>query len=206
MATTENKPGRLSGRAVIAIGLAFNAALLAIAYVVLIGWPGEKEAVAPSAIGGSFTMKDQRGRTVTEAVLKGKPYAIFFGFTRCPDVCPTTLSRMAQLRRKLGADGDRIAIVFVSLDPEHDKPADIGSYVAMFETPIIGLTGTPGQIAEIVKDYRVYYRKVPLAGGDYTIDHTASVFLMDANGHFVTTIDHAESQEMALAKMRRLLR
>lgn len=206
MAITDDTHGRLRGRALIAIGLAFNLALLGAAYYVLIGRPAQKEAAAPSQIGGPFTMTDQNGREVSDATLRGKPYAIFFGFTRCPDVCPTTLARMAQLRRTLGPDGDRINIVFVSLDPEHDKAENIGAYVAMFETPIIGLTGTPEQIARIVRAFHVYYRKVPLKGADYTIDHTASVFLMDTDGEFVTTIDHAESQEMAVAKMRRLLK
>ena len=204
MAITDEKHGRLRGRALFTIGLALNLALLGAPYYVLIGRPGLPGRAAQ--IGGPFTMTDQNGRTVSDATLRGKPYAIFFGFTRCPDVCPTTLARMAQLRRTLGPDGDRINIVFVSLDPEHDKAKDIGTYVAMFETPIIGLTGTPDQIARIVRAFHVYYRKVPLAGGDYTIDHTASVFLMDTDGAFVTTIDHAESQEMAVAKMRRLLK
>ncbi|WP_439540634.1 SCO family protein [Sphingomonas sp.] len=158
-----------------------------------------------SAFGGSFAMTDQTGRTVTDQTLRGKPYAIFFGFTRCPDVCPTTLSRMAALRKQLGADGDKFQIVFVSVDPEHDKAKDIGTYLTLFNTPIVGLTGTDAQIAQIVKAFHIYYAKVPVAGGDYTIDHTASVFLMDKDGKFVATIAHEEDQRVALEKVKRLM-
>lgn len=158
-----------------------------------------------SAFGGAFDMIDQNGKTVTDKTLRGKPYAIFFGFTRCPDVCPTTLSRMAALRKQLGPDGDKFNIVFVSVDPQYDKPKDIGSYVTLFNTPIIGLTGSDVQIARIVKAFKVYYAKVPVEGGDYTVDHTASVFLMDKDGQFVATIDHKESQTVALDKLKRLI-
>jgi protein SCO1 len=158
-----------------------------------------------SEIGGSFVLTDPAGKAVSNETLKGKPFAIFFGFTRCPDVCPTTLNRMAALRKQLGADWDRFNIVFVSVDPGHDKPADIGQYVALFGTPIIGLTGTEAQIAQIVKAYHVFYEKVPQPGGDYMIDHTATVFLMGRQGEFVTTIDHQEGQDTALAKLKRLI-
>ncbi|WCM28109.1 SCO family protein [Sphingomonas sp. QA11] len=166
--------------------------------------PGNAESYA-SAIGGPFAMIDQRGRPVTDKTLRGRPFAIFFGFTRCPDVCPTTLSRMAQLRKELGSAGDKFDIVFVSVDPEHDKPADIGTYLTLFETPIIGLSGNAAQLAQIVKAYHVYYEKVPQPGGNYTIDHSASVFLMGRKGEFVTTIDGHEGQAPALAKLRRLI-
>lgn len=167
--------------------------------------PTTAEKSYASAFGGAFDMIDQNGKTVTDQTLRGKPYAIFFGFTRCPDVCPTTLSRMAALRKQLGPDGDKFNIVFVSVDPQYDKPRDIGSYLTLFNTPIIGLTGTDAQIARIVKAFKVYYAKVPVEGGDYTVDHTASVFLMDRNGEFVATIDHKESQKVALEKLKRLI-
>jgi protein SCO1/2 len=158
-----------------------------------------------TAFGGSFTMTDQNGRTVTEKTLRGRPYAIFFGFTRCPDVCPTTLTRMAQLRKALGADGMKFDIIFVSVDPEHDTRDGIRDYLTLFDTPIIGLSGTAEQLAGIVKTFHVFYEKVPVEGGDYTIDHTASIFLMDREGRFVTTIDHKEGQEVAVQKLRRVI-
>ncbi|OYY63588.1 SCO family protein [Sphingomonas sp. 28-62-11] len=157
------------------------------------------------AIGGPFVLTDPAGKPVSNETLKGKPFAIFFGFTRCPDVCPTTLNRLAALRKQLGADGLKFNIVYVSVDPGHDKPADIGHYVALFGTPIIGLTGTDAQIAQVVKAYHVFYEKVPQPGGDYTIDHTATIFLMGREGEFVTTVDHQEGQDTALAKLKRLI-
>lgn len=159
-----------------------------------------------SAYGGSFSLVDPAGKRVTDETLKGKPFAIFFGFTRCPDVCPTTLSMMARYRKELGADGNRFGIVFVSLDPEHDKPADIGQYLTLFDTPITGLTGTPAEIAKIVKGYHVFYEKVPQPGGDYTIDHTATVFLMDADGRLQGTISHDEAPALAIEKLKMLVR
>ncbi|OAN63138.1 SCO family protein [Sphingomonas sp. TDK1] len=171
-------------------------------------WVTRRDApptVAAPSFGGAFAMTDQNGNTVTDRSLRGKPYAIFFGFTRCPDVCPTSLNRMAQLRKQLGPDGMKFAIVFVSVDPGHDKRQDIGNYLTLFGTPIIGLTGTDAQLAQIVKAFHVYYEKVPVPGGDYTIDHTAAIYLMDREGRFVTTIDHQEPQDAALAKLKRVI-
>ncbi|PTS90046.1 SCO family protein [Sphingomonas sp. HMWF008] len=155
--------------------------------------------------GGRFAMTDTTGKAVTDQTLKGKPFAIFFGFTRCPDVCPTTLSRMASLRKQLGHDGDKFNIVFVTVDPDHDSQQSLGQYLALFGTPIIGLRGTKAQLDAIVKAYRVTYVKVPTSDVDYTIDHTASVYLMGRTGEFVTTIDHAEDPATALAKLKRLM-
>ena len=185
-------------------------AALALAPLAACGAPkADGNATAQSsyaaAFGGPFALTAPDGKTVSNETLKGKPYAIFFGFTRCPDVCPTTLARMARLRQQLGADGNKFAIVFVSVDPEHDKPADIGRYVTLFGTPVIGLTGDKAHLAQAVKAFGVYYEKVPQPGGDYTIDHTASVYLMDRAGGFVTTIDHAESDANALAKIKRII-
>ncbi|MEL0156171.1 MULTISPECIES: SCO family protein [unclassified Sphingopyxis] len=172
------------------------------------GGDGSKSAPAASAgaaIGGPFTLTAADGSTLTDRTLKGRPFAIFFGFTRCPDVCPTSLARMAQLREQLGPDGMKFDIVFVSVDPQHDRPADIGSYVALFKTPIIGATGTDAQLAQIQKEYGVYVRKVPIEGGDYTVDHTAAIYLMDKDGHFVTTIDYHENDKTALEKLKRII-
>jgi protein SCO1 len=159
--------------------------------------------------GGPFELTAADGSVLSEKSLAGKPYAIFFGFTRCPDVCPTTLSRMALWRKQLGKDGDKFNIVFVSVDSARDKPADIGSYVELFDTPIIAATGTDAQLAQIRKGFGVYVKKVPLdptePEGDYTIDHTAGVFLMDARGHLSSIIDHHEAESTALEKLRMLV-
>ena len=169
---------------------------------------GARDAPSISAgagIGGPFTLTAADGSVLTDQRLKGRPFAIFFGFTRCPDVCPTSLARMAKLRKQLGADGDKFNIVFVSVDPGHDTPADIGSYVGLFGTPIVGATGTADQLARIEQEHGVYVRKVPIEGGDYTIDHTAAIFLMDRDGRFVTTIDYHENDRTALKKLRRIV-
>lgn len=157
------------------------------------------------AFGGPFALTAPDGSTVTDKTLAGKPYAIFFGFTRCPDVCPTNLARMARLRAQLKADGDKFAIVFVSVDPEQDTPQIIGEYVKLFGTPIIGLTGSEAQLAQIKKGFAVFSEKVPTAGGDYTVDHTATTYLMTANGKFAGTIDHQESDTAALEKLQWLV-
>lgn len=167
--------------------------------------PASDQAAYGDLIGGPFSLTAPDGSRVTDQTLKGTPFAIFFGFTRCPDVCPTTLSRMAQLRKQLGKDGDKFRIVFVSVDPGYDSPEDIGRYVELFGTPILGLTGTDREIDAAVKAYRAFYQKVPTKGGDYTIDHTASVYLMDASGRLQSIIAYDESNPSALAKLKRLV-
>lgn len=168
--------------------------------------PVSDQASYADLIGGPFALTAPDGSRVTDQTLKGTPFAIFFGFTRCPDVCPTTLSRMAQLRRQLGPDGDKFRIVFVSVDPGYDSPEDIGRYVELFGTPIIGLTGTDAEVNAAVKAYRAFYEKVPTnEGADYTIDHTASVYLMDASGKLQSIIAYDETDANALAKLKRLV-
>ena len=173
------------------------------------GADNQAPVAAKLPFGGPFELIAADGSVLTEKNLAGKPYAIFFGFTRCPDVCPTTLSRMALWRKQLGKDGEKFNIVFVSVDPARDKPSDIGSYVELFDTPIIAATGTHAQLAQIRKGFGVYVKKVPLdpvnLGGDYTIDHTAGIFLMDAQGHLSSIIDHHESERTALEKLRMLV-
>lgn len=167
--------------------------------------PAQQQASYADLIGGPFALTAPDGSRVTDQTLKGTPFAIFFGFTRCPDVCPTTLSRMAQLRKQLGQDGDKFRIVFVSVDPGYDSPEDIGRYVELFGTPILGLTGTDAEVDKAVKAYRAFYEKVPTTGGDYTIDHTASVYLMDASGKLQSIIAYDETNQNALAKLKRLV-
>ena len=169
------------------------------------GGAGDAPGGYAGAVGGPFTLTATDGSTVTDRTLAGKAYAIFFGFTRCPDVCPTSLARMARLRKQLGPQAMKFNIVFVSVDPGHDKPDDIGNYVALFGTPIVGLTGTDAQLEQIKKGYGVYSAKVPQPGGDYTIDHTAAIYLMTARGEFSGTIDTQESDASALEKLKHLI-
>nr|WP_047168469.1 SCO family protein [Sphingomonas sp. Y57] len=185
-------------------------AAVLLGYAALTLWPrirplADPHAAYAAAFGGAFKLVDQDGRTVTDDSLRGRPFAIFFGFTHCAEVCPTTLQTMARLKRALGPAGDRLDLVFVSLDHERDRPADIGRYLTLFGTPIIGLTGSAAEIDRIVRAYHLYYKKVPVEGGDYVIDHTATVFLMDAEGRFFGTLAHDEGDAPRLAKLRRLV-
>ena len=157
-----------------------------------------------ASIGGPFTLVGADARPFASTTLSGKPFAIFFGFTHCPDVCPTTLARLARLRRQLDKGDDAFAIVFVSVDPERDGPAEVGAYAGLFGTPVIGLTGSPAQIERVKKQYAVFSAKAPQPGGDYSVDHTAAVFLMDRAGKFVATIAPDESDAAAMAKLKRL--
>ncbi len=155
--------------------------------------------------GGPFKLVDTKGQTVTNQTLKGKPYAIFFGFTRCPDVCPTTMARMAVLHKKLGTQANKMNIVFVSVDPEHDKREDIASFLSMFDAPVIGLTGDPAELKRMEKTFKIYVERVPLPNGDYTIDHTARILLFDRDGQFADTMDAKEPEDQAVRRLSRLI-
>jgi protein SCO1/2 len=152
--------------------------------------------------GGPFTLVDSEGRPFASSRLAGQSYAIFFGFTHCPDVCPTTLARLIKLRRQLGGD-DAFQIVFITVDPERDGPAQVGRYTGLFGSPVIGLTGSPAQIARVKKDYGIYSEKVG-TGDSYSVDHTATVLLFDKAGAFQSTISHDEADAAAVAKLKRL--
>jgi len=170
--------------------------------------PGSKAPVSrelPMAeIGGPFTLTGSDGNAFASSRLAGKPAAIFFGFTHCPDVCPTTLARLARLRRQLGQGDDGFAIVFITVDPERDGPAEVGQYAALFDTPVTSLTGTRAGIERVKKLYGVYSERAPQAGGDYSINHTAAVFLLGRDGKFVATIAPEEADAVALDKIRRV--
>ena len=157
------------------------------------------------AIGGPFSLVDSEGLPFSSIKLAGKPFAIFFGFTHCPDVCPTTLARLAKLRRQLGRGEDSFAIVFVTVDPDRDGPKEVGRYTALFDTPVIGLTGTPRQIDQVKKQFGVYSAKVEQPGADYSVDHTAATFLFGRDGKFVATIAPDENDAAASAKLKRLV-
>lgn len=156
-----------------------------------------------SAIGGPFHLIDQDGKPISEQDIKGKPALIFFGFTHCPDVCPTSLFEMSQILAKLGADANKINADFITVDPERDTPAVMKDYLSSFDPHLRGITGDPAAIAKTLKEYRVYAKKVPLKGGDYTMDHTALVYLMDKDGHFVAPFNLKRKPEDAATDLRR---
>jgi protein SCO1/2 len=146
---------------------------------------GPRGALAPAAIGGPFQLVDQSGAIVTADKLQGKPTLLFFGYTHCPDICPTTLFDVSEVLRALGKDADRVNAYFVSVDPERDSPAIMKDYLSSFDPHLKGLTGDSDAVGKMLSEYRVYSKKVPGKDGDYTMDHSAMVYLMDRNGHFV---------------------
>ncbi len=155
-------------------------------------------------LGGPFTLTGADGKRFSSASLAGTPYVMFYGFTHCPDVCPTTLARLARLRAQVGADAFRI--VFVSVDPQRDTPAVLRDYAAMFDTPIIMLTGSPEETARVAKQHGVYVAKVPSkeAPDGYTVDHSAAALLFDKAGMFVATVAPDEPDTAAIAKLKRI--
>ena len=154
--------------------------------------------------GGPFTLTGSDGKPFSSQRLAGRPHAMFFGFTNCPDVCPTTLARMARLRQQLGRGADAFDIVFVTVDPERDGPAEVGKYAELFGQPIIGLTGSPAQIEQVKKQFGIHSAKVQDGSGGYSVDHTASVLLFGRDGKFVATIAPEEGDQPALDTLRRI--
>ena len=162
------------------------------------------EINSSEAYGGPFTLTDQNGNTITEQAFRDHPTTVFFGFTNCPEVCPTTLFELDGWLRELGDEGKDIRSYFVSVDPERDTVDVLGQYISNVSDRIIGITGEPGKVAEMIKDFRIYAKKVPLDDGDYTMDHSASIILLDRDGAFFGTIAYGEDSGTALAKLRRL--
>ena len=184
---------------------AFAGSLVVGLVVVLWLLGGLRGATAPASIGGPFQLTDQTGQTVTEKSLVGHPTLIFFGYTHCPDVCPTSLFEMSEVLRAMGKDADKVNAYFVSVDPERDTPAVMKDYLSSFDPHLRGLTGSPDAVAKIVKAYRVYAKKVPLKDGEYNMDHTALVYLMDRDGNFVSPFNLNRTPEAAAADLKRYL-
>jgi protein SCO1/2 len=186
---------------VIALALA---ALLAGAGLGL--WLTQPDGDGPAAsapVGGPFRLTAHDGRAVTEADFKGTPVLMFFGFTHCPDICPTALYEITQVLERLGPDAARVQVLFVSVDPERDTPQLLASYLSSFHPRILGLSGDAAATAGIVRAFRVYAKKVPLTGGDYTIDHSAVVYLLDKDGRFVAPFNIKRPPEEAAAELTR---
>jgi len=156
-------------------------------------------------LGTDFTLVDHNGAPITQAAFAGRPTMVFFGFTRCPEVCPTTLYEMAGWFEALGEQGRDLQAFFISVDPERDTPEIMKSYAEALTDRVTGITGDPDEIAKVIAAWHVYAAKIPTDDGDYTMDHTASVFLMDENGNFKGTIAYGENPDTAIAKLRRLV-
>ncbi|HEY2445248.1 MAG TPA: SCO family protein [Rhizomicrobium sp.] len=150
-------------------------------------------------IGGSFTLTDQNGRPRSDRDFRGHWAIVYFGYTYCPDVCPTTLSEIADALHRLGPKARRFVPLFITLDPERDHPATLRKYLAAFGPEFVGLTGSPGKIASVAHSYRVYYAKHPLSGGSYSIDHASALYLLSPDGQFAGLAD-GQDGAAALAK------
>jgi protein SCO1/2 len=195
---------RTVARPLVIVG-AFAASLVVGLLLLFAMMGGARNMAAPAAIGGPFQLTDQGGQTVTEKSLQGRPTLIFFGFTHCPDVCPTSLFEMSEVLRTLGPDADRVNAYFISVDPERDTPEAMKDYLSSFDPHLVGLTGDPEVMAKVTSEYRVYAKKVPLKDGDYTMDHTALVYLMDRDGRFVAPFNLKRTPEEAASELKRYL-
>jgi protein SCO1/2 len=195
-----------SVRVLMVAGAFLTGLVLCFAVILLVSGRVSAPSVSQIAsIGGPFSLTDQNGRTVTDRDLKGKPFLVFFGFTHCPDVCPTALFEVSEIMRSLGPDADRVRVLFVTVDPERDTPALLKDYLSSFDPHLSALSGDPEAVAAVAKAYRVYYKKVPLSEGGYTMDHTAIVYLMNKDGRFVSPFNIKRAPEVAAADLRKYL-
>ena len=181
----------------------FAAIALTITAIVTPHQAGHAEGLG--AIGGPFALVDDNGAEATEKTLAGKPYIMYFGYTYCPEVCPTTLSDLSRWIKELGPDADKLNYAFVTVDPERDTPKHVHDYLSSFDRRIRGFTGTPEQIGKIAAEYRVYYKKIPASDGGYSVDHSSIIYLMYADGEFDTVIPYQEKDATAVAKLRSLV-
>jgi protein SCO1 len=166
---------------------------------------GVSGSLLGSAIGGPFTLVDQDGKTVANTALEGKWLLVYFGYTHCPDECPTTLNNIAIALKDLGAKRSEVRPVFITIDPARDTPQVLKNYVAAFGAPILALTGTTAQIAKAADAYRVYYAKHPEAGGDYSMDHSSIVYVMDPKGRFTASFTDDDTPAQMAERLQKLL-
>jgi protein SCO1/2 len=159
---------------------------------------------ASEAYGAPFTLVDEHGQPITQAAFRGQPTLLYFGYTHCPEVCPTTLFELDGWLKKLGPEAKDMKAYFISIDPERDTPEVMNRYVGNFSDRITGISGPPDKVEAMAKGFNIYFRKVPTDNGDYTMDHTASIILLDRKGDFAGTIAYGENEKAALAKLKRL--
>ncbi|WP_117192519.1 SCO family protein [Rhizobium terrae] len=169
-----------------------------------------KQQLAEGPFGVPFQLVAQNGQPITEKAFQEKPTALFFGFTHCPEVCPTTLFELNGWLHKVDPDGTRLNGFFVSIDPERDSPELLGQYISNVTDRVKGISGPPEKVLEMAKGFKVYFKKVPVdekdPNGDYTMDHTASVFLLDNGGRFAGTIAYGENPDVAVKKLENLIK
>jgi protein SCO1 len=169
------------------VGLFIGLAALAAALVLTLRPAGQE--TRSSAVGGPFALVSHEGKMVTDRDLRGAPYLVFFGFTHCPDVCPTKLFEISEVLRATGERGAGLRALFITVDPERDNPETLKNYLGSFDERIIGLTGDRAAVEDAIRAYRGFARKVPLKDGSYTMEHTSLVYLMDAKGRFIGSLN-----------------
>jgi protein SCO1/2 len=191
--------------------------LLIVAVLVLVGiagfaavrWlaPGEPQGTGVASIGGPFELTNQDGQKVSDKDYAGKLLLVYFGYTNCPDICPTALQTVAIAMDDLGAAGDKVQPILITIDPERDTPAVLKEYVQAFHKRLVGLTGTPEEIAKVAKEYRVYYQKVPLKNSSlgYSMDHSGFTYLMDGKGRYLTHFRHDVTPEELAKRIKERL-
>jgi protein SCO1 len=208
MARTQPKPKASRRFALIAAAFA---GILVLGAGVLLGLAFRDQAKGVASgplagvIGGKFSLVDQNGKNFTDADLRGKWQLVFFGYTHCPDVCPTALNDLSLALDQLGAKKSEVGIVFISVDPDRDTPPVLKSYVESFAGPIVALTGTPAEVAQTAQDYKVYYAKHPRADGGYDMDHSALIYVMDPQGRFTATFTPDDSEDTIVKRLQKLL-
>jgi protein SCO1/2 len=197
----------------------FNAIAVAVAAMALVivaffasqyyfGAPEPREGAVAPAIGGPFTLTDQHGNTVTDADFRGRYMLVYFGFTYCPDVCPTALSTITEAMNRLGDAADEIVPILITVDPERDTPEQLKMYASHFSPRLVALTGTPEQIASVAKEYRIYYAKVAEQGASddtYIMDHSAITYLMGPDGAYVRHFSHATTADRMAEQLREIV-
>jgi protein SCO1/2 len=189
---------------------------LALVMAALFGWlwfaiDGQNKIVAEQPWGVPFALTAQDGKPITEAALRsGKPTALFFGFTHCPEICPTTVYELTGWMNTVDPDKSKIQAYFVSIDPRRDTPELLNTYLTNASDRVVGITGDPEKVEAMARGFKVFFEKVPSDaknpdGPDYTMNHSASVFLLDGNGRFVGTIDYGENPDVAVQKLKNLI-
>jgi protein SCO1/2 len=162
--------------------------------------------ISGADFGKNFTLTDHTGKTRSLSDYQGKVVLIFFGFTQCPDVCPTTLAELSEVMKKLGSGADRVQVLFITVDPERDTQTVLGQYVPAFDPRFVGLTGSVEQIAAVNKDFKAFYQKVPTPNGSYTVDHFSGMYAFDATGRIRLFIRYRAPMDSVVADVKTLLK
>jgi protein SCO1/2 len=190
-------------RILLVLGAFVSGLVLCFAVILLVSGRAPQTIIQRADVGGPFTLENQDGKTITEKDFLGRPFLVFFGFTHCPEICPTALFEISQVLQALGKDADRVGALFITVDPERDTAQVLKDYLSNFDPHLQAATGDPEAIAQVAKRYRAYYKKVPLKDGGYTMDHIAIVYLMDKQGNFVAPFSLKRTPQASADELRK---